>query len=84
MSDRAKSAAEMIASLPAETLVQALRLVPESTKRVIVDELFEEDAESAEAWSSELIRRAQLAHAGASKTSTVEAHLSRLRARLLK
>jgi Putative addiction module component len=39
MSERAKNVEAMIASLSAEELLQVLRTVPESTKRLIVDGL---------------------------------------------
>jgi hypothetical protein len=83
MSERTKNAEAMIASLSPEELLQALRTVPESTKRLIVEGL-SEDEERAQGWSAELMRRAHAAHAGTNKTSSVEEHLDRLRARLLK
>jgi putative addiction module component (TIGR02574 family) len=71
-------------------LVDEVRDLPPSERRLVRDLLEDDDEEeeseasSSSAWSAELIRRAEAAHAGTGKTSSVEEHLARLRARLLK
>jgi hypothetical protein len=59
MSERAKNAEAMIASLSAEELLQVLRTVPESTKRLIVEGLSDDDdgESDARAWAAEIDRR---------------------------
>jgi ATP phosphoribosyltransferase len=83
MSDRVNQAAAAFRALSHEERLKVIRTVPESEQRLIVEGL-SEDEENAEGWTAELMRRAQEAHAGTSKTSSVDEHLDRLRARLLK
>jgi putative addiction module component (TIGR02574 family) len=70
-------------------LVDEVRDLPPSERRLVRDLLEDDEEEQSEAssssaWSAELIRRAEAAHAGTGKTSSVEEHLARLRTRLLK
>jgi hypothetical protein len=83
MSERAKNAAEMITALSKAELVEAIRLVPESAKRVIMDELLD-DEETGEdvsrAWGKEIASRIDDIDSGRVKLIPYEETLARARA----
>jgi hypothetical protein len=73
MSEQAKNAAAMVASLSAEELLQALRTAPESTKRLIVEGLSEDDdgESDARAWAAEIDRRVHAVLSGEERSYTL-------------